>query len=222
MTVLTGEELANVERLAQDRNKKRMSGLARAGQAAAALGGGIARLAGQKGLADALGNAGQAGNDLAKTGGALARAGARKGGLSSGAGAALGGGVQAAFQGEGVKGIAESATSAWVVNAVFVILIASSFTLVGWVLPLMYLNFHFVMSKLGSKIFREMTFLQKIGLAAADLTVLFLLAILILVPVVVICMPQVSTVVWLTSEILKFSGAIPAGVCDAVSKAAGN
>src|SRR3989344_3248581 len=195
MPTLTEDELYNIDRLAQSKNKKR---LLKAGKYAMRVGQVGAYLAGQHDLADEFregahsfkeGGTGHhgAGRKAASSfaggqaqkfaeGKGLGRKalnktkyGGKVGKMSGGKSAALGGAVSGALQGEGVKDIAKSAASWYFVYAAFAAFYASILTLVGWVLPFLYLNFHFVASKFGSKLFGEMSIAQKVQLAAIDM-----------------------------------------------------
>lgn len=194
MADLTPEELANIEHLAHEKNRekqlRRMRALARAAEVGAYI-------SGQHDLAEGLGaaaegahaygeGAGQRAGGMRKAGGNLAGSQAAKfakrRGTSGGKAAGIGGAVAGAIQGGSAKDIAKSAASWYLLWLAF----GALFTLVGSIPALIYLNFHFVMSKLGSKLFGEMTFLQKLGLLAADFIAIFLILIVIVVPIAVI------------------------------------
>lgn len=142
----------------------------------------------------------KAGSNIAgSTAGRIAQ---KKYGLGGGRAAALGGAVSGALQGEGVGGIAKTAASWYLLRAAFLALI----TLVGFIPALIYLDFHYIMSKLGSKLFGEMFFWQKIVLALVNMlaVVVVFLAITLLVAIPVAACnttvgKAVSTLTWITT-----------------------
>lgn len=154
------------------------------------------RLYGQGNLADAFGDigdiagAGEGGADagpdaVRRVGSNLAgsKAGkiAQKRGLSGGKSAALGGALSSALQGEGVGGIAKGALSWYLLYIAF----GALFTLVGSIPALLYLNFHYIMSKFGSKIFGEMFLWQKLVLLFANIMAFFVIMIIVVFIVII-------------------------------------
>jgi len=105
---------------------------------------------------------------------------AKRRGMAGGKSAALGGAVAGALQGEGVADIGKNAISWYLLWIAF----GALFTLYGSIPALIYLDFHYLMSKFGSKIFGEMFFWQKIVLALAN--ILFIVAVLILIIILII------------------------------------
>lgn len=101
-------------------------------------------------------------------------------GMTGGKSAALGGAVAGALQGEGVADIGKNAVSWYLLWIAF----GALFTLYGSIPALIYLDFHYLMSKFGSKIFGEMFLWQKIVLALAN--ILFIVAVLILIIIIII------------------------------------
>jgi hypothetical protein len=99
--------------------------------------------------------------------------------VSAGAGAALGGAATAAFEGKGVVGIAQSATS-W-----YVLWFAVGSLITPWSpLALLYLNFHYVASKWGSKglknWFSKPSLSQRVIIIGSDLVYLIAIPLLFL------------------------------------------
>lgn len=86
-------------------------------------------------------------------------------GLQRSKAAAVGGGLSSALQGENAVGIAKGAASWYLLDVAFGALL----TLVGFIPALLYLNFHYIMSKFGSKLFGELFFLQKLMLLFANI-----------------------------------------------------
>ena len=153
-------------------------------------------LSGGGDLADVFGDIGdiaeavEGGTDLSGPGGArrlgsnLAgrKAGniAQKRGLSGGKSAALGGALSGALQGEGVGGIAKGALSWYFLYIAF----GALFTLIGSIPALLYLDFHYIMSKFGSKIFGEMFLWQKLVLLVANIVAFFVITLILAVIIV--------------------------------------
>lgn len=112
-----------------------------------------------------------AGNMAGKYAGKGAQALGKKFGKNIGGGAAagLGGAVAGAVEGEGGLDIAKNALS-W-----YIVYIASGalWTLVGSIPALIYLDFHYFMSKLKIKWFTTLTLPQKMNLAAANIVIIF-------------------------------------------------
>lgn len=104
-------------------------------------------------------------------------------GAGGGKAAAIGGAVAGALQGEGVTDIGKTSFSWYRLWVAFVAL----FTLVGSIPALLYLDFHYIMSKGGSKWFSEMFIWQKIVLALANLLFLFVLIIALALISVIYC-----------------------------------
>lgn len=102
-----------------------------------------------------------------------------KGAAGSKAGAVVG-----ALEGEGIGGVAETLVSQRLLWVAFVAL----FTLVGSIPALLYLDFHYIMSKGGSKWFSEMFIWQKIVLALANFLFLFVLIIALALISVIYCL----------------------------------
>lgn len=93
-------------------------------------------------------------------------------GLGRGKAAAIGGAVAGALQGQGAKGIAVSAANWYVVDIAF----GAMLTIVGFIPALLYLDFHYLMSVLGSKLFQPLFLWQKIALAIANFLVILIIA----------------------------------------------
>ncbi len=246
MAELTLDELNHSERLESSKNRAR---LLKAGKYAMRVGQVGSYLAGQHDLADEFregahgfkeageghNGAGRkaasnlAGGQAAKfaQGKGLARKGLNKtkyggkvGKMSGGRSAALGGAVSGALQGEGVKDIAKNAASWYFVYAAFAAFYASILTLVGWILPFLYLNFHFVASKMGSKLFGEMSLPQKLQLAAIDMLAVLLIVLLLVLfigwPLYLICNPQGVLSLLEAYDFEEYIG-VPKQVCDALN-----
>lgn len=96
--------------------------------------------------------------------------------------AALRGAVEGLAQGD-IKKAAWLAACYYWLDIMFGILLAVSETVIGSVLALLYLDFHYFMSKTGSRLFCEMSFTHKVFLVLANLFVvaIMLFAIIILV-----------------------------------------
>ncbi len=114
---------------------------------------------------------GQRGANMA---GASAQRLAQKTGFTSRQSSAVGGATAAVLQGENAKGVAQTALSWAVVSGAFSYLMAVFIEPIGAFLALCYLNLHYIMSKFGSKTFREMSFMQKFKLAIADVAFIFI------------------------------------------------
>lgn len=102
--------------------------------------------------------------------------GERKGyGMSGGKAAAVGGAVSAALQGEGAAGIARGSANWYVLYTAF----GALFTIAGSIPALLYLDFHYLMSTFGSKLFNPLTQWQRtvLGFANALAAVFVLLAV---------------------------------------------
>jgi len=190
-------ELGKQEEDDQDEKEQewmRRMNMARRAARVAELG---SRLYGQGDLADAFGDIGDiagAGEEGADAGpGAVRRVGsnlagskagkiAQKRGLSGGKSAALGGALSGALQGEGVGGIAKGALSWYLLYIAF----GALFTLVGSIPALLYLDFHYIMSKFGSKIFGEMFLWQKLVLLFANIMAFFVIMIIVVFIVIMV------------------------------------
>jgi hypothetical protein len=100
--------------------------------------------------------------------------------MGAGGEAAIAGAVSGALQGEGVSGVVKSAWSWYVLWFMFgfltldIILAPTIVSLLLAGLALIYLDFHFLMSKFGFKIFGPMNLPQKIYLMVANLIVAIL------------------------------------------------
>jgi hypothetical protein len=100
--------------------------------------------------------------------------------LGGGSEAALVGAVSGALKGEGVGGVVRSALSSWVLWVAFGFIgfgVITSPTIAGIlfaVVAIIYLDFHFIMNKFGSKFFGPMNRPQKVTLAAAHGVVLII------------------------------------------------
>src|SRR5258708_4905624 len=97
--------------------------------------------------------------------------------LGAGSEAALAGAVAGALRGEGVGGVAKSAWSTFILWFAFgfltldIILSPTIVSLIPAAIALLYLDFHWIMSKFGSKIFGRMNLFQQIALLFANLIV---------------------------------------------------
>lgn len=91
--------------------------------------------------------------------------------------------VAGALRGRGVGGVAETMVSQRLLWVAF----GALFTLIGSIPALLYLDFHYIMSKMGSKWFLEMFVWQKIVLAVANLLFLFALIIALALISVIYC-----------------------------------
>ena len=89
------------------------------------------------------------------------------GGLAGNKAAALGGAVSGALQGEGVGGIVKTGASWYVLYIAF----GALFTLVGSIPALLYLNIHYLLSKMGVSWFATMNIKQKATLLLADIVI---------------------------------------------------
>ena len=144
----------------------------------AAAGSALAKASGHKELAEGLGelaNASKeaseggpeglrkAGSNIAGKGAGVLAEGAL--GISGGSGAALGGAVSSALQGEGLKGVAEGAISWYFLYIAFALLVDP----ITFYPALIYLDFHYLMSKFGSKLFGQLGLIQKLILLGANI-----------------------------------------------------
>jgi hypothetical protein len=125
--------------------------------------------------------------------------------------AAIGGAVAGALAGESASGIAKTAVSWWLLRIGFVAL----FSLAGFVPGLLYLNFHYVMSKTGSQFFGEMFFWQKIVLAIANILVFIILLISIVLGVMILCYDPVLNFLIKAAD---FFGFISTNICSNIGK----
>ena len=123
----------------------------------------------------------------------------KKYGIGGGKAAALGGAVSGALKGEGVGGIAKTSVSWYLLYIAF----GALFTIVGSVPALLYLDFHYVMSKLGSKLFGEMFLWQKIVLLGANLLAGIVLIVAVTIPLVAMCNVPVLSQIYEVSSYLK-------------------
>lgn len=107
--------------------------------------------------------------------GNAARKMAKNRGMSSPKAGAIGAGVQAAAEGEGVVNIGKAAASGWLWWAAFIALF-DPFT-IGFLLGSFYLNLHFFVSTInkGSKWFPRLALWQKIVTALVDVVLIFVL-----------------------------------------------
>ena len=106
---------------------------------------------------------------------------AKSKGVSTGRSAAMGGALSSALQGEGATGIAKGAANWYLLAIAF----GALFTVVGSLPALLYLNFHFVMSKFGSKIFGELFVWQKVTLLFANMIAFFLTGLITFIFIVI-------------------------------------
>ena len=97
--------------------------------------------------------------------------------MGGGSEAAMAGAIAGALRGEGVGGVAKSAWSTWVLWFAFgflglsVIFSPTIITIFTAAIALIYLDFHWLMSKLGSKVFGRMNVPQQVTLYFANLVV---------------------------------------------------
>ena len=138
---------------------------------------------------------------------------------TKGGGAAGGAAVKAALAGEGAKGIAQSAASAWIVNAAIIALLDF---FVSWTIgsvALIYLNIHWILSAFGFKWFRPLAIWQKAIVIMADLLVIILAVLIIAIPLTIVyvgCNPM-DTVGGITGAAIGIVSYIyfPKGICEA-------
>jgi|GEM_PF-3442143 len=93
-------------------------------------------------------------------------------GLSGGKSAAIGGAVAGLASGEGAGGIAKNALSWYVLYVAF----GALFTLIGSIPALIYLDIHYIMSKMGVSWFASMTVKQRATLLVANIVIVGLTA----------------------------------------------
>lgn len=210
---LSDEEEKRLERLEHLKNVARLAQLGayaaghpELGELGELVGGGAESAAGETGALR------RAGSNIA--GKQAGRLGQKKMGLSGGKGAALGGAVSAALQGEGPTGIAKGAISWYLLYIAFGALV----TLVGFFPGLVYLDFHYLMSKLGSKIFGEMILWQKIVLAFANVLALILIVLaiglIVAIPTAICNSGGIKgTVIKAGAKVLSWGGVLPIDLC---------
>ncbi|HYV33462.1 MAG TPA: hypothetical protein VE973_01265 [Candidatus Limnocylindria bacterium] len=105
-----------------------------------------------------------------------------KGTLDSASAAGLGGAVSAALQGEGAVGIAESAGSWYIIDFAIPSLITP------WSpLALLYLDFHYIAAKFGSKLFRMPSLWQRVIIWTANIVYVIGIGIIILLLFFEVC-----------------------------------
>lgn len=155
----------------------------------------------------------KAGSNISgKVAGAVAKHKYKVGG---GKAAAIGGAVSSALQGEGVSGIAKGAVSWYLLYIAFGALV----TVVGFIPGLLYLDFHYIMSKFGSKIFGEMSLWQKIVLAFANVVGVVIIFVFIVIVPVAVC--NVGPAGWgfgkIGSTLAHWAGIIPIDICSKLS-----
>src|SRR3989338_1684089 len=251
MATLTEEELHNLDKLTSSKNKKRLLKLGKYAMRAGQLG---AYMAGQHDLADEFregahgfkeagtGHHGAgrkaassfAGGQAAKfaQGKGLARKAFNKTKykgkvvkMSGGKSAALGGAISGAMQGESLTNIAKSSASWYLLYTAFTAFWVSILTLFGWIIPFLYLNAHFLASKLGSKLFGEFSIAQKVQLAVIDLgailLVVLLLVIFIVWPLYIVCNPQGLLSLLEAFDYTEYIG-VPKQVCDSLNSVGGS
>ena len=134
--------------------------------------------------------------------------------VGAGGAAAIGGAVSGLLQGEGVVGAGKNAISWYLKYAAF----AALFTLVGFFPGLIYLNFHYIASKFGSKIFGSFTLIEKVMYWTANgigLVLIILVFVIALTPFIALC--NLDGIAGAGTTVAKWTGILPSSVCDAFS-----
>lgn len=135
--------------------------------------------------------------------------------VGGGKAAAIGGAVSSALKGEGVSGIAKGAVSWYLLYIAFGALV----TVVGFIPGLIYLDFHYIMSKFGSKIFGEMSLWQKISLAFANVVGFMIVFVFLVIVPVAVCNvgPLGGDFGKIGSTVAYYMGIIPVDICAKLS-----